>query len=159
MIDPRIVELNHRHKQFWDRQYSEMNKRLDDDVVAQLAFRRQELELQLRPAYMQLPVEAELAVAEDLSKLHRRLVAKDAVSKRPSDALSKFIESAVAKKIDLTELELVSALINAANPAGPVISVGEDEIEYLTGAGKVGYAHRSGLKDRLSRAKAKVRKK
>jgi hypothetical protein len=172
MVTP--TEINEINAKFWEVESKKAELRMSDPLVRDIALARVESDFKRYiPARYQISLEAALAEAEQ-SKRHfsRRGGRAD-----KSDALQDFIIAVLRKRPKITVTLLLEKLKIAAQSGGAIEEVTNEEIAFVEpmnkrarrGATREGQGGRepresasrsapiSGLKDRLSRARKKLK--
>jgi hypothetical protein len=172
MVTP--ASINEMNAKFWEVESKKAEQRMKDPLVRDIALARVESDFKRYiPVKYQISLELALVEAEQ-SKRHfsRRGGRAD-----KTDALQDFIIAVLRKKPNITVTQLLEKLILAAQPGGPIEEVTDEEIAFLEqtnkrargGAAREGQGGRapresasrsapiSGLKDRLSRARKKLK--
>jgi hypothetical protein len=172
MVTP--TEINEINAKFWEVESKKAEQRMSEPVVRDIALDRVESDFKRHiPARYQISLELALVEAEQ-SKRHfsRRGGRAD-----KTDALQDFIIAVLRKKPNITVTQLLDKLKLAAQPGSPIEEVTDEEIAFVQqmdkrgrrGATREGQGGRSprenasrsapisGLKDRLSRARKKLK--
>ena len=154
---PTARDINKINRVFWDRQNTLMEQRMADDAVRQVAFAQVESEcLRGVPINRQVSLVAALEEAETNRGTFLSQFAKKGGKAEKPDVLQELIIEYARTVPTITERELREKLTRERHP--DVISDIEDgEIDFNDRDGRSKSALVSGLKDRLSRAKKKVR--
>jgi hypothetical protein len=155
MITPKeLNEINHR---FWADQRALLERRMVDHVLRQTAFELMDGELR-----RQVPVKSQLSMYQafaDADKMRRQFLAAQgrAGGKAPkSDALQLLIERIVERRPSITCQELERQL-EVRSGIDPIVEFDGAIICFTKRDGGLKEAPLTGLKDRLSRARAKIR--
>ena len=173
MVTP--TEINEINAKFWEVESKKAELRMNDPLVRDIALARVESDFKRYiPARYQISLELALVEAEQ-SKRHfsRRGGRAD-----KTDALQDFIIAILRKEPKITVTQLLVKLRLATQPGGPIEEVTDKDISYIeqkdkeralkdaTRRGRGGRtpvesvsrsAPISGLKDRLSRARKKLK--
>ena len=151
------ADINESNRAFWARQNALMEQRMADDAVRQDALARVESESSRGvPINKQVSLVAALEEAETSKGIFlSQFAGKGGRADKP-DALQELIIEYARTVPTITERELREKLTRERHPE--VISDIEDgEIDFNDRDGRSKSALVSGLKDRLSRARKKVR--
>jgi hypothetical protein len=153
-------EMNRRNKVFWARENSLMQERLGRPELLALALKYMADEAsRLIPMKHRMGLEQSLQLAEESSDILLKSVhvaaARRAGSAPKADALQMFIKQLVLQRPSLSLSELTKVL-EAQQGLGFIEDFDKDEISFVGGRKGSKSASRSGLKDRLSRAKHAV---
>ena len=150
-------EINEINREFWARQNVLMEQRMADDAVCQVALARIESECSRGvPINKQVSFVAALEEAETNRGIFLSQLARKGGRAQKPDALQELIIRYARTAPNITIRELREKLTRERHP--DVISDIEDgEIWFNDRDGRLRSAVVSGLKDRLSRAKKKVR--
>ena len=151
-----IAELNRRQRIFWDVQKAFADKRFANPNLLALALERIEREdKRFIPIYNQLTLEAALEEEEAAGARHLARLGGQA---EKTDALQELIEKIVEIEADISAKGLLQRLIAVSQAKTECVSdVIQEQVIFRKSGGKLGTAPISGLKDRLSRAKKKIR--
>jgi len=167
-------EINRRNAIFWADQTRLRDGRLCDPALAAAALETlRDEELREVPIRSRMTLEASLDRAEKQQQLFgaRSRIEFEAANKvlaengrkggsapRRLDPLQRLINELVEKKPSTTENDLLKALQRRLDAVkGPFFSIGRSFIEYDDGSGCIKSVPISGLKDRLSRARKRIR--
>lgn len=154
---PTDAKINQTNREFWEKRQEIVERQLADDAVRMHAFAELEQDQQRGvPVPYQRTVEDALQRAEDLKAavISQRL--RRAASAPRPDRLQALIVEIVEKSPTITCPALLERLRQCAGD-GVVEEIDDDEIWFVDGKGKGEHTPISGLKDRLTRAKKKVR--
>lgn len=155
---PSAAEMNKTAARFWSEHAEIFTRQCADPILFRHAVKRVKNEI-LRgvPTYSQLTLEQALDDAEEARREDRSQVARTGGRALKGDPLQALIEDWVRRNPELTLSQLLSRLQDHC-PLFPIEEVAEEEITIkLAGSDRVKSVPISGLKDRLSRAKKKVR--
>jgi hypothetical protein len=165
--DPVALQrLNERNQQFWNEQSKLMGERISNPALYKIAMDDMNFEI-LRgvPVKLRKSLERALADAAGAKGVFHANLSRMGGRARKSDALQDLILELVGEDLDMTESELLDKLKVEAG-AGVVISIDEpsdllaDDIQYIHFVNDDERPKRAsvyGLKDRLSRAKTKIK--
>jgi hypothetical protein len=174
MVTP--TEINEINAKFWEVESRKAEQRMSDPLVRSIALDRVASDFKRYiPAKYQISLEAALVEAEQ-SKRH---FSQRGGRADKSDALQDFILAVLRKQPKITVTLLLEKLRLAAQPGGPIEEVTNEEIAFVEqmnkrarwGATREGQGGRepresasrsapiSGLKDRLSRARKKLKRR
>jgi len=177
MITP--AELNEIYAKFWEVESKKAEQRMNDPVVRDIALERVQSDLKRYiPGKYQITLEAALEEAE---KFKRHFSRRGGRADK-TDALQDFITAVLRVEPNITVTQLLDKLKLAARPGGPIEEVTEKDISFVeprdkeralqkreedaTRKGRGGRAPLesvsrsapiSGLKDRLSRVRKKLK--
>jgi len=161
-------DLNRINAEFWEVESKKMEERMKDPVLREAAFARLRSErLRGVPVKSQMTLEAAFAAEEQAalkSAVHveARVVsnlARRAGSAEKVDALQSFINSVVEKRPKITGPELFEKIRAEVGSGGPIVDLDKTRIWFVGAHDQSRSATISGLKDRLSRAKRKMKSK
>jgi len=154
-----LAEINRLNRDFWDQESARARARMEDPLI------REHVEKQLRwEESAQVPVRARKttefmsAEAELLCRSVLRAQGRKGGKAEKTDPLQRLIEQKVAENPRITGPKLLEMLKNEAN-CGVIEEIDEEEgvISFSRADGTFKSAKVGGLKDRLSRAKWKMR--
>ena len=151
-----ITDINARNQEFWEKQRVLMDQRLSDEATAGLAYEMMKDEIKSQPFALQRSYEKILEIAAGAKNFLCRHLASKGGKAAKGDSLQKLIEEIVSKNPALSETQLFDALKN--NEKIPPLEDIDDETIFFTNSdGRSKSTPISGLKDRLSRAKKKIK--
>lgn len=152
-----IRELNLRAREFWEEQRILMDKRMADEAVLEFAVLTINSRAEkLRPIGWQKSFEEALEEAEAARKVFNKHLGRRGGRAEKQDALQKLIVEIVERNPEITQRELLAKLDDRKG-LGPIQDI-EGAVIYITrDDGTTKEAAISGLKDRLFRAKKKIR--
>jgi hypothetical protein len=158
--------VNERNTQFWEIEITRMNKRASDPAIVQMALRRLNSDLSRGVALSQLSsFEHFLSEAEEDRKIALAELAHRGGKAPKGDALNDLIAERLHKYPLMGVAQLLAELAGEIG-AGVVTSIDKPSdllagdipcIHYVNDDGKPKTASIPGLKDRLSRAKRKIK--
>jgi hypothetical protein len=153
-----LKELNEANSRFWREQRSSFDKRMANDAIRETAFEALQAQmLRAVPLPYQVPLEQLLQDADRAGRRFSIQQARNGGTARKADALQLLIEKIVTRQPDISENQLLEKL-EAYQATRTIIQAIEDgAILFTSNSGKHKEAPVSGLKDRLTRAKKKVR--
>jgi hypothetical protein len=156
MITP--AEINEINKEFWRVESPKMEVRMKNPALAAAAMDRIRSDIRRGvPVYHQINLEAALEAAEH----HARVMASEFGSRggRPKkvDLLQEIINRIVTQNPDITCAALEAKLRDMKQPGGPIEDVDEDSLSFLDAKKRPHQVKLSRLKDRLTRARKKMR--
>jgi hypothetical protein len=172
MVTP--TEINEINAKFWEVESKKAELRMSDPLVRDIALARVQSDFKrYPPAEYQISLEAALLEAEE----SKRRFSRRGGRADKSDALQDFIIAVLRKQPKITVAQLLDKLRLAAQPGGPIEEVTNEEIAFVQqmnkrvrrGATREGQGGRepregasrsapiTGLKDRLSRARKKLK--
>jgi hypothetical protein len=155
-----ISEINESNRRFWDEQKELRDRRIADEDIRDAAFARFSDEQARRvPICNRMTIEKLLADAEADKKRFLSQQSRKGGRAKKSDALQQEISKLVQSDPTITEAKLKAMLTRERFP-GLIVDVGEGTICFVqpdgSKDGRLKESPRSGLKDRLSRAKKAV---
>ena len=164
-IDPRLVEMERQHRDFWAAQATRRSAQMADVGLRKAAFRILEDEQERVPIHNRLTLEQALDDAEK----YRVILAPAAPNRRDgqtaaeigrkggrakrSDPLQDLIIKIVADKPQITVRQLMDELRAYSEIRDVVEDIDEKSIHFLDRQDRPKTASISGLKDRLTRAR------
>lgn len=162
----RPAILNERNARFWAEQEILKNRRISDEAILQIAVMDVNSELSRGvPVRQQQSFECALEKAEKAKEIVLTAHARKAGKAPKGDALQELIVELARKDPNISEKELLQMLAGEAG-AGVVTSIDEPSellggdtpcIHFVEDDGRSKTASVRGLKDRLTRAKAKIK--
>jgi hypothetical protein len=166
MTPPTPATVNERNTQFWEIEITRRNKRASDPAILQIALRRMNSDLSRGVPLRELPsFEYLLSEAERDQKIALSEHARKGGKSARTDALQELIATCLAKRPLIGVMQLMAELEGEVG-AGVVTSIDKPSdllagdipcIHYVNDDGKTKTASIPGLKDRLSRAKRKIK--
>jgi len=166
MVTP--AELNRINAAFWQAESTKFEERMKNPVLREGAWARVKSEMR-RLVSTRSQISFEEAIAEEEQTAHKveRQIKQRVVSDlgrrggsvEKVDALQSFILSAVERRPSIGVPELLDRIRDAAGPGGPIVDVDEDSISFVGAKGRLREASIVGLKDRVRRAKKKLKLK
>ncbi len=160
VIRPTPFELADTYRKFWAEQQHIAERRIEIPDVLELALGAMAAEMQRRlPLAWQVSLFDALQDAEAAKRGILFKQSQRAGSVNKTDALEAFIIEAVRTDPSIALPQLLDRLQREQQPGGWLEDIDEAEgtIWFRNAAGRSKTAQISGLKDRLSRAKKKVR--
>jgi len=165
--DPVALQrLNERNRQFWIEQSKLLDERISNETLYKTATDDMNSEiLRCVPVKSRKSLEQALADAETTMRFFQSAFSQKGGRTRKNDALQDLILELVGEDQDMTESELLDKLKGEAG-AGVVTSIDEPSallagdiqcIHFVNDDGRPKRASVYGLKDRLSRAKTKIK--
>ena len=160
-----VAEINERGSKFWARECKLTEQRASNKTVCRLALREMNSDIS-KGKFKEVSFEVCLANAEEITKIVYEEAARKGGETPRKDALQDLIENIVVKNPQITERQLLKKLAGS-EAAGVVTSIdkasdclaGEGRlIHYFNDAGHPKTASVRGLKDRLSKFKAKIKR-
>lgn len=160
-----IRKLNEQNARFWAGQSKLMERRMADEVILGLAIRETDSEANRQIlVYSRKTFEQALADAEETKRRVHCELARQGGRSRKGDALQKLIQEIVMKNPKIT-LSLLRVTLGGEDGAGVVRSIDGPseglarvrEIHFTNDDGRPKTAALLGLKDRLTRAKARIK--
>ena|ERR1700676_186607 len=152
-----LKEINEGNSRFWREQRSLFDERMANDAIRETAFEAlQAQQLRAVPLTYQVPLEKAL---EDAARAEQRFStqrARRGGTARKTDSLQLLIQQIVTHHPDISKDELLKTL-RANQGIDSVEDIDEDTIHFTNHDGRPKKAAISGLKDRLSRAKKKLK--
>ena len=152
-----LKQINQANRGFWNKQRELLAQRLADDVLRETAFETMQSE-QTRG----LPVRHQISLyqaLDDTDRIGRRSLtrlSRKGGKARKTDALQELIVQIAQRHPSITARELLSKL-KSQQGIEPIMEVEDSIIGFNNRNGKYKEANITGLKDRLSRAKAILR--
>jgi hypothetical protein len=159
------AELNKINAVFWKVESAKFEERMKNPVFREGAWARVKSELRrFVPVRNQISFEEAIAEEEQTAnkvegQIKQRVVSdfgRRGGSVEKVDALQKFILSAVEKRPSIGVSELLDRIRDAAG-LGPIVETDEDSISFVGARDRLREAPIAGLKDRLWRAKKKLK--
>jgi hypothetical protein len=159
-------DVNRINSEFWEVESKKLEERMKDPVLREAAFARLRSETMRRVAVeSQTTLEAALAAEEQTAikgadHVEARVVsnrARRAGSAKKVDALQSFINSVVEKRPTITGPELRDKIRAEVGSGGGLVDLDETHIWFVGAHDKLRSTTIRGLKDRLSRAKRKMK--
>jgi hypothetical protein len=166
MMALALTKLNKANKDFWELEGQKLEKRMDNPALREAAFARLASEFRRRvPVQNQMTLESALEEEEQAFSKRADLVEPFVVSRRARragsakkvDALQGFIVSVVRCRRTIKVSELLEKIRAEAGSGRPIEGVAAGCIEFVGANHRSRSSPISGLKDRLSRAKAMLR--
>lgn len=161
-----IADINERNRQFWRVESDLLNRRMADEFLYEVARTDMSSEtLRQVPIKSQKSLEQALADAEKVRRIYQSVLARKGGKAFKGDALQLVIEAVVLKNPTMTIRQLFFKLKDEIGQ-GTVTSIDEESdvradeprmIHFEEDNGKRMLAPLSGLKDRLFRAKKKIK--
>ena len=157
-LNPAMAELNRKNHDFWNKQHDLTGERISDPAIVATAI-EDAISAQLRgePVHTQKTFEVALANAEAAKRRFSSQRGQIAGKARKTELLRTLIEDAVRSNPQINEAELHRELENGSGPGWP-IEFSTRFISICLPDGRIREVPISGLKDRLSRAKNKLKK-
>jgi predicted phosphohydrolase len=161
-------EINKMNADFWDVESKKLKERLKDPALRNAAMARLKSEaLRGVRVHDQLTLDGALAEEEQMAlknagHIEKRVIsarARRAASMEKVDALQSFINLAVEQKPSIQVPELLDKVRAEAGSGGRIQEVVEGSIWFVGTHDKSRKSRISGLKDRLWRAKQKLKSK
>ena len=150
-----IADLNERAREFWDLRNAELERRMSDSTVAQLAADRVKSDVDRHvPFHSRISFYEAAEEAERHKAIFKRSYALEIASKERPDRLQEFIMAALERDPHLTAPKL-HELLRKAQYTGSIRLVTDGIVEFNDRDGREKQAAAAGLKDRLSRARKK----
>jgi hypothetical protein len=148
-----LSELNRINREFWQEQHVLLESRMRNEQLRKAAFRMINSEVRRR-----VPVQSQMSLYEAFHEAHligaglSTEQARKAGRAKKTDLLQQLINSIVIRspRITVTQLE---GQLKSLQGAETIEEIGEKTITFARANGTLKEAKRSGLKDRLSRAK------
>ena len=152
-----LADINQANAEFWSRRRQLLQERLANAAICEIAFGTLQSE-QFRqiPFLKCLSFEDALHGAEHASRLVLARLARKGGTTRKPDALQGLIETIVTRRRDITLAELIIELHARQSVRDVIQDIDDDSVCFAANDGSK-VAPLSGLKDRLSRAKKKIR--
>lgn len=160
-----IAEINQENKLFWSEQMALTEQLLSNPSLVQAAWEELDFEVARGiPLKQRKTLEKALVDVARIQSVFQTDLSRKGGKAAKRDRLQVLIEAIVAKEPGITERQLWHRL-RAEIGNGVIVSIDLDapaseghtrRIHFLASDGKVKTAPVSGLKDRLSRAKAKI---
>ncbi len=159
-----VAEINERSSKFWARECKLTEQRASNKTVCRLALRELNSNIS-KGKFKEVSFEVCLANAEEIAKIVYEEAARKRGESLRKDTLQNLIENIVAKNPRIRERQLLKKLAGDEG-AGVVAAIdkasdcltGEGRlIHYFNDAGRPKTASVRGLKDRLSKFKAKIK--
>jgi hypothetical protein len=152
-----LAEINCRNSEFWKKENILFAQRLSNETVRSVAFKiLQDQVTRAVPLKWWKDLNAALEDAGNLQKQFATEAARKGGRARKTDALQTLIEQIVARKPNITQAQLLAELERCCE-ARDVSEIDNGTIYFESTKGSLKTAKLSGLKDRLSRAKKKLR--
>ena len=161
-------DLNRINAEFWEVESKNLEERMKDPVLREAAFARLRSE-RMRGVTVkeQITLDGALAAEEQTAlksadHIEARVVsrrARRAGSVAKVDGLQGFINSIVEKRPKITVPELLDKIRAEVGSGGPIVDLDKTSIWFVGAHDQSRSATISGLKDRLSRAKRKMKSK
>ena len=148
------TELNQKNHEFWNVQTELFEACIHDDKYFKYVLSSMQRDCVRCSVYSQKPLQLIFDETENARKFSQSQVGKRG-GKR-SDALQKCIDKIVARTPDIDQHRLLWCL-NALKGHGVVEDVTDTDLTFVATDGSIRDVPLSGLKDRLSRAKKKIR--
>jgi uncharacterized protein YihD (DUF1040 family) len=149
--------INERNRAFWEIENARMLERMGDDAVRQTALEAMAAETNKgTPVYFQTSICQALADAEKAKRRFSRQQAQKGGRAEKSDELQTLIQKFVRHLPNLTFAQLLEKL-EECKKIRDVIDEIDDGVIYFKQGPTGKSAPISGLKDRLSRAKKKIK--
>jgi len=162
------AELNKINAVFWEAESTKFQERMKNPVLREGAWARVKSELRRLVTTRSL-ISFEEAIAQEEQTTHkvesqiRQRVVSDFGRRGGSvekvDALQSLILSVVKKRPSIGVSELLDRIRDAAGPGEPIGDVEKDSISFVGAKDRLREAPIAGLKDRLWRAKKKLKSK
>jgi hypothetical protein len=150
-------ELNEINRRFWSKQRTLLAEGMADDVLRTTAFELMNDELcRGVPTKSQLSIYQAFTNVTAIARQFRTEQARKGGKALKTDALHVLIEQIVSRRPNMTCPELIEQL-QADTGIAPIEDVDGDAIHFTDHYGRSNQAPLTGLKDRLSRAKKKIR--
>lgn len=150
-----LKEINHINRRFWSDQRELLDRRMADSAIRESAFENMRAQqLQGLPIFFQTCIEKAL---EDAERVGRRFIVRQARKRgiaSKTDVLQLIIEEIVRRQPSITARRLIEILRERQGIA-PIEDIDDGTIWFTNHDDRSKEANISGLKDRLSRAKAK----
>ena len=156
-VNAWALKQNAIHIEFWKRKMPDIERKLQDPILFDEAVRRNE-----KYCAMQVPARYQCSLeynVEDAADFRKRILADQASKggKAPKgDALQGRIESLVARNPYITAKALLNQL-HTECPGDLIEEIVDGDIAFKENDGTSKKASITGLKDRLSRAKKKMK--
>ena len=166
MVTP--AELNRIYAAFWEAESTKFQERMKNPVLREGAWARVKSEVTRLVTTRSLISFEEASAQEEQTaqkvedQIKQRVVSdfgRRGGSVEKVDALQSFILSVVAKKPSIGVSELLDVIRDAAGPDRPIVDTDEDSISFVGAKDRLREAPIAGLKDRLWRAKKKLKSK
>jgi hypothetical protein len=162
------AELNKINAVFWEAESTKFQERMNNPVLREGAWARVKSEMRRLVTTRSL-ISFEEAIAQEGQTTHKverqikqRIVSdfgRRGGSVEKVDALQSLILSVVKKRPSIGVSELLDRIRDAAGPGRPIVDVDEDSISFVGAKDRLREATIVGLKDRLWRAKKKLKSK
>lgn len=157
-MPPRtLAEINQANAEFWREQQELLTTRMGDEPTRESAFKALEAE-QLRgvPLKSRMTLELALQEAELTGQNFLSAQGRKGGAASKTDALQRLIEETVKRQPNISVEELKTKL-HALQGISAIEDIADGVIGFADRRGHSKEAPWSGLKDRLSRAKKKIR--
>jgi hypothetical protein len=152
-----LEEINRRNTQFWEAQKVLVERRLADEAILATALEIIESEARrLVPVYFQKSFEEALWDAERAKQRFRRQQGQEGRRARKNDALQDLTLGVVQQNPAISAKQLLRELRKDEHRR-IIQEVGDETIRFVNYDGINNTIGISGLKDRLSRAKKKIK--
>jgi hypothetical protein len=161
-------DLNRINAEFWEVESKNLEERMKDPVLREAAYARLRSE-RMRGVCVkkQMTLDGALAAEEQTAlrsadHIEARVVssrARRAGSAEKVDALQSFINSVVEKRPKITGPELLDKIRAEVGSGGPIVDLDKTCIWFVGAHDQLRSTTKRGLKDRLSRAKKKMKSK
>jgi hypothetical protein len=152
-----LEEINQLNSKFWEAEQDRMNIRMADEAVRDTAFENIAAELQQRVSVqLQTSLYRALGRAEELRQRFIGQHSRKGGHARKADTLQELIEQFVRDNPAITRPQLLEK-VRAHQDIEPIHEIDEGVIFFSTHDGRTKQTPVVGLKDRLRRAKQKLR--
>ena len=156
-LNPALVEINQRNRDFWEVQKRLTATRMANEEILAAALEALAFEDQRRvPVYFRNTFQHALAEADDARRRFLGQQSRKGGRARKSDPLQDLIVDIARQRPNITERELLEWLKDQC-PIPPIAEIVDETISFASRDGRLAEAPISGLKDRLSRAKKQIR--
>ena len=149
-----LADINRRNQKFWRVEQAQAERRMANPLLRDLAMRDLEYEaLRHVPIYYRKSLERALQDAEEARRRTLTAFGQKGGRAKRCDLLQELILEIASKTPEVTAPELIDRL-KREKFDGVIEDVDKSKIYFIDGKGGSKSAKISGLKDRLSRAKA-----